>query len=40
MNTEKVTKENGNLSIYGVISRALVDAIKEESGKVLKNENN
>jgi hypothetical protein len=31
MNTEKVTTENGNLPIYGVISRALVDAVKEES---------
>lgn len=31
MSTDKEAKENGNLPIYGVISRALVDAIKEES---------
>jgi hypothetical protein len=31
MNTENVTTDNGNLPIYGVISRALVDAVKEES---------
>jgi len=31
MNTEKLNSENGKLPIFGVISRALVDAVKEES---------
>ena len=31
MNIEKVKIENGNLPIYGVISRALVNAVNEEA---------